>query len=72
VVILIDLGSTHNFADAQLVEMLGIVSASRDTIKVKIANSQIINSPGRSQDLSLMMQRNLYKMDLYILPLASC
>jgi hypothetical protein len=72
VVILIDLGSTYNFADAQLVEMLGIVSASRDAIKVKIANGQIISSPRRSQDLSLMMQGNLYKMDLYILPLASC
>ena len=39
-VILIDLGSTHNFVDAQLSEMLGIVSASRDAIKVRIANGQ--------------------------------
>ena len=45
--------------DAQLVEMLGIVSTSRDAIKVRIANGQINTSRGRSLDLSLKMQGNL-------------
>ena len=69
VVILIDSRSTHNFVDAQLAKILGIRSASRDAIKVRIANGQIISCPRKSQDLSLMMQGNLYKIDLYILPL---
>jgi hypothetical protein len=53
VVILIDSGSTHNFVDAQLAAMLGIVSSSKDTIMVRVANGQTINSPGQSLDLSL-------------------
>jgi hypothetical protein len=52
--------------------VLGIVSISGDAIKMRIANGQIISSPGKSQDLTLKMQGNLYKMDLYIFPLAGC
>jgi hypothetical protein len=70
VVILIDSSSTHNFVDAKLAEVLGIISTSGDAIKVRIANGQIISSPGKNQNLTLKMQGNLYKMDLYILPLA--
>jgi hypothetical protein len=72
VVMLIDSSSTHNFVDAKLAKVLGIVSTSGDAIKVRIANDQIISSPGKSQDVTLKMQGNLFKMDLYILPLASC
>jgi hypothetical protein len=72
VIILIDLGSTHNFVDAKLAEVLGIVSTSRDAIKVRIANSQIISSLGKNHDVTVKMQGNLFKMDLYILPLAGC
>ena len=72
VVILTDSGSTHNFVDAKLAEVLGIISTSGDAIKVRIANGQIISSPGKSQHLTFKMQGNLYKMDLYILPLAGC
>ena len=64
VVILIDSGSTHNFVDAKLAEVLGIISTSGDAIQVRIANGQIISSPGKSQDLTFKMQGNLYKMDL--------
>jgi hypothetical protein len=55
VVILIDSGSTHNFVDVKLAKVLGILSASRDAIKVRIANGQIINGPRKSQDLTLKM-----------------
>jgi hypothetical protein len=48
VVILIDSGSTHNFVDAKLAEVLGIISTNGDAIKVRIANGQIINIPGMS------------------------
>jgi hypothetical protein len=72
VVILIDSDSSHNFVDAKLAKVLGIVNASRDAIKVRIANGQIITSPRKSQDFTIKMQGNLYKMDLYIWPLASC
>lgn len=68
VIILIDLGSTHNFVDAQLVAMLGIVSSSMDVVKVRIANDQIISSLGRSEDLSLKMQGNIFKVDCIFCP----
>ena len=51
--------------DAKLDEVLGIVSASRDAIKARIAIGQIISSPGKSQDLILKMQENLYKILVY-------
>jgi hypothetical protein len=66
VIILIDSGSTHNFVDAKLAEVLGIVSTSGDAIKLRIANSQIISSSGKNHDVTLKMQGNLFKMDLYI------
>ena len=69
VVILIDSGSTHNFVDAKLAKVLEIVNASRDAIKVRIANGQIISSPGKSQDFTIKMQENLYKMDTISLSL---
>jgi hypothetical protein len=55
VVILIDSGTTHNFVDAKLAEVLGIVSTSGDAITVRIANSQIISNPGKNHDATLKM-----------------
>lgn len=52
--------------------MLGITSTSKDAIKVRTSNGQKINSPWRSRDRTLKMQGNVFKVDLYIMPLAGC
>jgi hypothetical protein len=72
VIILIDSGSTHNFVDARLAEKMGIVSSNKDAIMVRVANGQTIRSPGKSSDLCLKIQGTLFRVDLYILPLAGC
>jgi hypothetical protein len=72
VVILIDLGSTHNFLAKKIAAILGIQPPFHDFIKVKVANSEEILSPSRSKGIKLTMQSFVFKVDLYILSLAGC
>jgi hypothetical protein len=58
--------------DARLAEKMGIVSSNKDAIMVRVANGQTIRSPGKSSDLCLKIQGTLFRVDLYILPLAGC
>jgi hypothetical protein len=43
-----------------------------DGIIVKIANGQEIASPGRSREVEVRMQGQVFRTDLFILPLAGC
>jgi len=66
VVILIYSGSTH------LAKLLGLQVKFNQSIRVKIANGQDILSPGRSKELSLKIQKVVFQLEFYILPLAGC
>jgi hypothetical protein len=60
VTILIDLGNTHNFVDEQMAKLIGIKSTSKYVIKVRIANGQQINNPGKCEALSVKVQGNVF------------
>jgi len=72
IIILIDSGRTHNFVDTKLAATLGINPMRHDGIIVKIANGQEIASPGRSREVEVRMQGQVFRTDLFILPLAGC
>jgi hypothetical protein len=72
VIILIDSGSTHNFVDTKLANTLGIRPMGQDGIKVQIADGQELVSPGRSREIEVKMQGLVFRMELFILPLAGC
>ncbi len=72
VIILIDSGSTHNFVDTKLAATLGINPMGQDGIMVKIANGQEIASPARSREVEVHMQDQVFRTDLFILPLDGC
>lgn len=71
-IILIDLGSTHNFMDTKLAAALRIQPLGQDGIKVKIANRQEVASPGKSREVEVKMQGYLFRTEFLILPLAGC
>lgn len=56
VIILIDLGSAHNFLDSKLAALLGVKPKSEEVIRVKVANGQKIVSSGRSEGVPLKLR----------------
>ena len=58
--------------DEQAAKLIGFKSTSKNVIKVRIANDQQISSPGKCEVLFVKVQGNVFQVDLYILPLASC
>ena len=54
-VILIDLGSTHNFIDIYLVPQLHIPMDTTQLLEVKVANGDVIKTQGLFRDEVLVM-----------------
>lgn len=71
-VILIDLGSTHNFVDTKLGASLGIRPLIQDEIRVKVANGDEIPSPGCCKEVEVKMHGYTFRIELFFLPLARC
>jgi hypothetical protein len=72
VIVLIDLGSTHNFVDVHLANLLGIQPKGQAAIKVWIANGQEVTSWGKSSVTTLKLQGIEFEVELYVIPLAGC
>jgi len=72
VIILIDSGSTHNFVDSKLIAQLGIIPHNHNSVKVRVANGEVVLSPGRCDDIGLKMQGSTFQVNLFVLPLAGC
>lgn len=70
VIVLIDSGSTHNFVDVHLANLLGIQPKGQEAIKVRIANGQEVTSSGKSSVTTLKLQGTDF--GVYVIPLAGC
>ena len=68
-VILIDIGSTHNFLDAGLCSSLKLAIDPTLAFDVKIANGATLRTLGAWQDLQVQVQGHHFCMDLNVLPL---
>jgi len=72
VTVLIDSGSTHNFVDVELVSLLGLQLVQHKGVEVRVANGQIVPSPGKCQAVTLKLQDFSFSAEFFVLPLASC
>lgn len=60
VVILEDTGSTHNILDPAIVPKAGLTLPPTKTIKVKIANGELILCEGRCDQVELRVQGHIH------------
>ena len=72
IVILIDIGSTHNFLDAAILSRLHLPVDSTVSFEVKVANGDTIMTKGASLDVKVVMQGYNFAVDLNVLPLGDC
>jgi hypothetical protein len=72
VTVLIDSGSTHNFVDVELVSLLGLQLVQHKGVKVRVANGQLVPSPGKCQAVILKLQDFSFSAEFFVLPLAGC
>jgi hypothetical protein len=72
VTVLIDSGSTHNFVDVELVSLLGLQLVQHKGVEVRVANGQLVPSPGKCQAVTLKLQDISFSAEFFVLPLASC
>ena len=68
-VILIDLGSTHNFIDATLVSHLHINVDTSQVLEVKVANGDLIKTQGVCEEVPILLQRHEFLVHLHVLPM---
>jgi hypothetical protein len=60
VIVLIDSGSTHNFVDSKFIAQLGIMPNNQDSVKVRVANGEVVLSPSRCDDNGLKMKGSTF------------
>jgi hypothetical protein len=72
VIILIDSGSTHNFLGTKISATLGVQPIDQDSITVRVTNGQEMTSPEKCGEVGIKMQGDVFRTDLFILPLAGC
>ena len=72
VVILIDLGSTHNFVDSSLFSQLHIHVDSTQILEVKVANGEVLRPHGLCKDVSIGLQGYQFFVQLHVLPMGGC
>jgi hypothetical protein len=72
VTVLIDSGSTHNFVDVELVSLLGLQLVQHKGVEVRVANGQLVPSPGKCQAVNLKLQDFSFSTEFFVLPLAGC
>lgn len=72
VTILIDSANTHNFLDLAVVSKIPLLVMAKDTVWVRIANDDQVESEGKLLGVSVLIEGAIFSIDLYVLVLASC
>jgi hypothetical protein len=72
VVILINLGSTHDLLDPLVVKEIDLQIISYNKIQVKVANGDTIQSEGKCNVVSLKGQGTIITTKFYICTLGGC
>ena len=72
VVILIDLGYTHNFVDPSLFSQLHIPVDSTQILEVKVANGDVLRTHGLCKDVPIDLQGHQLLVQLHVLPMGGC
>ena len=72
VIILIDLGNTHNFVDIALFSQLHILVDSTQILEVKVANGEVLRTHGLCKDVPIMLQGHQFLIQLHVLPMGGC
>lgn len=72
VVILIDMGSTHNFMDPSIAKKIQLMVQPIDGLTLKIANRAALNSEGKCLEVHFHMQGNSYFTEFFLLTLGVC
>ena len=71
-VILVNIGSTHNFVDALLVSSLQLkVDVSR-ILEIKVANGTVVRTQGFCSSVSVCVQRVEFCVQFHVLALGGC
>ncbi|KAF5472135.1 hypothetical protein F2P56_008875 [Juglans regia] len=71
-IILIDTGSTHNFVDTVAAARCKLHVQLGQTINVKVANGQLLESMGKCVAVPLSIQSIPFTVDFFTLPLGGC
>ena len=71
-VILIDLGSTHNFIDATLVSHLHIPVDISQILEVKVTNGKVIRTLGVCREVPVWLQGHDFLVQLHVLQMGGC
>lgn len=69
VILLIDLGSIHNFMSERLAENAGLHSINNEHLEVMVASRETLASPSKCFHTQLNLQNYLNFVDFYLLPL---
>jgi hypothetical protein len=72
VIILVDLGSTHNFVDPYIVRKTKLQCLVEEIIIVKVANGEVITSEGKCSVVAMKIQGNIFSTEFYFLTLGGC
>lgn len=72
IVILVELGSSHNFIDAALFFKLQLKVDHSSKLSMKVANGQCLQSLGVCEGVKLKVQGNSFHTSFYLLDLAGC
>lgn len=72
VVVLVDIGSIHNFLNLKVAKRAGLIIDPIQTLEVKIANDDRIGSGGKCSDLIMIIQGQRFKFEAYVLGLGRC
>jgi hypothetical protein len=68
-VVLLDIGSTHNFLDWNLAKNLKLTIDTTKSFKVKVANGAVINTKGEIKGLLVKVQGYQFQIDFSLLEL---
>lgn len=70
--ILIDSGSTHNFIDESVVDKLKLCKDLIIPYSVTIADGNQLHCKAVCRDFSWRLQEDVFKSDVWVLPLGGC
>lgn len=71
-VILVDIGSTHNFVDASLISSLQLGVDVTKVLEVKVANGSIVKSQGFCSKVPVIIQGMKFCINFHVLALGGC
>lgn len=70
--ILIDLGSTHNFIDITITKKSKIIISKEDVVKVRVANGVQLVSEGKGKGIKVNIQGHFVTLHFFLLELVGC